>query len=131
MALSRETHVCSEKVGNTIQHTGTFVASIIIALIRGWKLTLVMISLLPLIGVAGAIIAKVTTAGGKILSDAYSKANVMSAQTMKNMRTVASFQAEEGMYEKYTEQLDYPRKVQKRVSTFAGMAGGAMTCCRE
>ena len=55
-----------------------------------------MIALLPLIGVAGAIIAKVTTAGGKILSAAYSKANVMSAQTIKNMRTVASFQVNQG-----------------------------------
>ena len=72
--------------------TGTFVCAVIIALEAGWKLALVMFALMPLIAVAGALIAKVMTAGSAKLAEGYSKANVASSQAISNIRTIASFQ---------------------------------------
>lgn len=48
----------SEKVGNSLHLMITVLAALIMALVRGWKLALVMIALLPLIAVVGAILAK-------------------------------------------------------------------------
>ena len=118
----------SEKVGNVIQHTVGFISAIIIALVKGWKLALVMMSMLPLIALAGALIAKVLTAGASVLSKGYSQANTTSSQAITNIRTVASFQAEEATFDKYTQLLDQPRRVQKKVSTFGGLAGGVVNC---
>lgn len=53
----------SIRVGNTIHHVTTFVGGIVIALIYGWKLTLVMLSLTPFLGLAGMFLAKVMTKG--------------------------------------------------------------------
>ena len=52
-----------DKVGNTIHHVVTFIAGIIVAFIKGWKLTLVMLSLTPLLGLAGTFLTQVMTKG--------------------------------------------------------------------
>jgi ATP-binding cassette, subfamily B (MDR/TAP), member 1 len=118
----------SEKVGNVIHHVGTFISAIVIALVTGWKLALVMMALMPLIAIAGAAIAKVLTSGAVVLSKGYSDANVASSQAITNIRTIASFQAEETSFEKYRELLDYPRKVQTKVSTIGGLSFGVVNC---
>ena len=78
--------------------TGTFVCSIIIALEAGWKLALVMLALMPLIALAGALIAKVMTSGSAKLAEGYSQANVASSQAITNIRTIASFQVRHPVY---------------------------------
>jgi ATP-binding cassette, subfamily B (MDR/TAP), member 1 len=118
----------SEKVGNTIHHVGTFVVSVGISLYRGWELALVMFALMPLIAGAGAVIAKLMTAGASIMANGYAKANVSSTQAVANIRTVASFQAEEKSLETYSNLLEEPRRTQTKLSTYAGMAGGFVNC---
>ena len=116
----------SEKVGNVIHHMTTVVAALIMAIVRGWKLALVMIALMPLIAVAGALLANLTTSGTKQQAEAFSKANGMSSQAILNMRTVQSFQAEPGVLERFSDLLDYPRKIAIRLSTYSGMAAGTV-----
>lgn len=55
----------SERVGTFVHHFITFAAGIAIALYRGWELALVMLAVIPLIGVAGALLAKVMTDGAR------------------------------------------------------------------
>jgi ATP-binding cassette subfamily B (MDR/TAP) protein 1 len=117
-----------EKVGNAIHHVGCFLVSIAISLWRGWKLALLMLALTPLIGMAGAILAKIMTMGEAKMAEGYAKANVQSSQAISNMRTVASFRAEPSIFEKYTQLLQTPTKVQTRISTMGGLAGGFVNC---
>lgn len=114
----------SQKVGNAIHHITTVIASFTMAIVRGWKLALVMLALMPLIAVAGAVLAKVMTSGSTERAEAYSKANTMSSQSITNMRTVQSFQAQNGMLTRYSSLLDYPRRISIKLSTFSGMAQG-------
>jgi ATP-binding cassette, subfamily B (MDR/TAP), member 1 len=114
----------SQKVGNAIHNLTTVVAALTLAIIRGWKLALVMIALMPLIAVAGGILAKVFTSGTTQRAEAYAKANTMSSQAISNVRTVQSFQAEESMLSRYTDLLEYPRKISVRLSAYSGMAQG-------
>jgi ABC-type multidrug transport system fused ATPase/permease subunit len=114
----------SEKVGLTINNLVTVFASLIMALVVGWELALVMFALMPLLAVAGGILAKLLTQGTTKQSEAFSRANGVSAQTIQNMRTVQSFQAESGMLEKFVDLLAHPRKIAIQMSTYSGMGSG-------
>ena len=48
-----------DKLGNAVQYTSTFLIGILIGLIRGWKLTLVILSLSPLLFLAALLITRV------------------------------------------------------------------------
>ena len=53
----------SEKLGQMIKSFTTFIVGFIIAFIRGWDMTLVMLGCIPLMGLMGAYMAK--TIGGE------------------------------------------------------------------
>lgn len=114
------------KVGNVIHHIVTFFVAIGISLYRGWQLTLVMIALTPLIAVAGATVAKLQKMGNEKISAALSTANTASSQAIGNIRTVASFSAEERLYAAYQALLDFPTAVRIRLDTYGGMATGSV-----
>ncbi len=95
-----------EKLGQVIHHTATFVGGMIIAMVKGWQLTLVIFSLTPLLAVCGAMFGKALAnlSGGE--QKAYSKAGAVANDAISGIRTVVSFQAEERMKEKYAGPLD-------------------------
>lgn len=76
------------QVGKFIQLISTFIGGFIIAFIKGWLLTLVMLSAIPLIVAAGAsmaiIIAKTASRG----QTAYAQAANIVEQTVGSIRTV-------------------------------------------
>ena len=115
-------------MGNTIHQVTTFAVSIGIALWRGWELALVMFALMPLLAASAALLMKVMVIGSAKLAKGYSTANVTSSETIANMRTVASFQAEERSHELYEALLETPTKVQIKTSTIGGLVGGIVAC---
>lgn len=48
-----------DKCGNAIQYVATFVIGIIISLVKGWQLTLVVLSVSPLLFAASLLFTKV------------------------------------------------------------------------
>lgn len=48
-----------DKLGMLLQNLTTFVTGIIIGFVKGWKLTLVILAVSPLLGISAALIAKV------------------------------------------------------------------------
>ncbi|XP_050236256.1 ABC transporter B family member 4-like [Mercurialis annua] len=94
-----------EKVGKAIQLVATFVGGFVIAFIKGWLLTLVMLSAIPLLVVAGAVmsiaIAKMASRG----QNAYAKAATVVEQTIGSIRTVASFTGEKQAISNYKKFL--------------------------
>jgi ATP-binding cassette, subfamily B (MDR/TAP), member 1 len=102
------------------------VIGLVLAFVRGWQLTLVMLCVLPLIGGAGALLAKSTTWGAAKRASSYSNANVISSQAIQNIRTVASFQAESTLFERYASLLDMPRRISIRLATISGAAAGIL-----
>lgn len=48
-----------DKLGMLLQSLTTFITGIIIGFVKGWKLTLVILAVSPLLGISAAIIAKV------------------------------------------------------------------------
>ncbi|KAF2292301.1 hypothetical protein GH714_018734 [Hevea brasiliensis] len=94
-----------EKVGKFLQYVSTFIGGFVIAFFKGWLLTLVMLSSIPLLVVAGAaisiMIARMTTRG----QNAYAKAATVAEQTIGSIRTVASFSGEKQAVSNYKKFL--------------------------
>jgi ATP-binding cassette subfamily B (MDR/TAP) protein 1 len=76
------------QVGKFIQLVSTFIGGFIIAFVKGWLLTLVMLSSIPLLVISGAgmaiIIARMASRG----QTAYAKAATVVEQAIGSIRTV-------------------------------------------
>ena len=76
------------QVGKFIQLVSTFIGGFIVAFVKGWLLTLVMLSSIPLLVISGAgmaiIIARMASRG----QTAYAKAATVVEQTIGSIRTV-------------------------------------------
>ncbi|XP_009353437.2 ABC transporter B family member 11-like [Pyrus x bretschneideri] len=94
-----------EKVGTVIQLIATFIGGFVIAFVKGWLLAPVMLSSIPPLVLAGAIVAilvsKLATRG----QAAYSVAATVVEQTIVSIRTVASFTGEKQAISNYNNSL--------------------------
>lgn len=116
----------SEKIGHTINNLTQFLLGLAVGFVRGWKLSLVMIAVFPVIAAAGAIMAKAATSGDAQNAEAYAAANVTASQAITHVRTVAAFQAEEPILQRYSDLLALPKRVSVRVSALTGAANGSI-----
>ncbi|KAE9618861.1 putative xenobiotic-transporting ATPase [Lupinus albus] len=94
-----------EKVGKFLQLIATFIGGFVIAFVKGWLLTLVMMTTLPLLVLSGAAMAVIM---GRMTSKgqtAYAKAAHIVEQTIGSIRTVASFTGEKQAVSSYDKFL--------------------------
>ncbi|KAL9235183.1 hypothetical protein vseg_009970 [Gypsophila vaccaria] len=112
-----------EKVGQFIQLVCTFLGGFVIAFIKGWLLTLVMLSSIPPLVIAGALmgifLSKMATRG----QSAYAKAAVIVEQTIGSIRTVASFTGEKHAITEYNKSIvdAYKSGVHEGLAAGAGL----------
>ncbi|KAM3576986.1 hypothetical protein VYU27_001127 [Nannochloropsis oceanica] len=94
-----------EKMGLGVQFFATFVAGFVIGFSKGWKLALVMCSVVPLLGVSAAFlfgaVGKLTTLGQKL----YAEAGSVAEQAISSIRTVAAFTGERREADRYTVKI--------------------------
>eukprot|EP01018_Ginkgo_biloba_P014563 Gb_11202 [translate_table: standard] len=109
-----------EKVGKFTQLLSTFFGGFVVAFIKGWKLSLVMLSVIPLLVLAGGtmaiIISKISGRG----QAAYAEAGCIVEQTVGAMRTVVSFTGEKKAIVDYNKSL----KIAYKAAVHQGLAGG-------
>ncbi|XP_071741863.1 ABC transporter B family member 21-like [Rutidosis leptorrhynchoides] len=112
-----------EKVGKFTQLFSTFIGGFVIAFAKGWLLTLVMLSSIPLMVISGSImsitIAKMASQG----QTAYGKAATIVEQTIGSIRTVASFTGEKKAVADYNKSLEdaYKSSVHEGLATGLGL----------
>ncbi|KAF7146796.1 hypothetical protein RHSIM_Rhsim04G0106400 [Rhododendron simsii] len=115
-----------EKVGKFIQLVSTFLGGFVIAFIKGWLLTLVLLSSIPLLVIAGGVtstfISKLASNG----QNAYAKAAIVVEQTIGSIRTVASFTGEKQAVNKYNKSLVDAYKSGTHEGLAAGLGFGAV-----
>ncbi|KAG9457822.1 hypothetical protein H6P81_002330 [Aristolochia fimbriata] len=109
-----------EKVGKFIQLVSTFFGGFIVAFVRGWLLTLVMLSSIPPLVFTGAVMSIVITKMASRGQTAYSDAGVVVEQTIGAIRTVASFTGEKLAIDKYEKSL----VTAYRSGVFEGLTAG-------
>lgn len=76
------------QVGKFTQLVSTFLGGFVIAFIKGWLLTLVMITSIPPLVIAGGIMSVVLSSMASRGQNAYSKAANVVEQTIGSIRTV-------------------------------------------
>ncbi|CAL5423195.1 unnamed protein product [Camellia sinensis] len=113
-----------EKVGKFIQLLSTFVGGFVIALIKGWLLTLVLLFCIPILVIAGGAtsiaVAKMASRG----QNAYAKAATIVEQTIGSIRTVASFTGERQAVINYNKTLVHAHKSGVQEGLAAGLGFG-------
>uniref|UniRef100_A0A8C0FTK6 Bile salt export pump n=1 Tax=Bubo bubo TaxID=30461 RepID=A0A8C0FTK6_BUBBB len=104
-----------------IQRLTTFVCGFLLGFVSGWKLTLVIIAVSPLLGV-GAAVAKLT---GRELK-AYAKAGAVADEVLSSIRTVAAFGGEKKEVERYDKNLVFAQHWGIRKGIIMGLFTGYM-----
>ncbi|KAI3417880.1 uncharacterized protein J3R85_014152 [Psidium guajava] len=94
-----------EKVGKFIQLVSTFLGGFVIAFIKGWLLTLVMLTMIPLLVIAGGVMSLIISKMASRGQSAYAKAANVVEQTIGSIRTVASFTGEKRAIANYSKFL--------------------------
>ncbi|KAF8043116.1 hypothetical protein BT93_A1458 [Corymbia citriodora subsp. variegata] len=94
-----------EKVGKFIQLVSTFVGGFVIAFIKGWLLTLIMLTMIPLIVIAGGVMSLIISKMASQGQSAYAKAANVVEQTIGSIRIVASFTGEKQAIANYSKFL--------------------------
>ncbi|CAN4113601.1 unnamed protein product [Withania somnifera] len=95
-----------EKVGKFVQLISTFIGGFVIAFSKGWLLTLVMLSVIPLLVISGGAMSIVLSRMASSGQDAYAKAATVVEQTIGSIRTVASFTGEKQAVADYNKSLN-------------------------
>ncbi|KAJ1646207.1 hypothetical protein LPJ64_002271, partial [Coemansia asiatica] len=115
-----------EKLSFVIQFLTTFITGIIIAFFKGWRLTLVMLSVLPvLIGSAsllGVLIAE-NTSGGQ---DGYAEAGGVADEVLSSIKTVMAFGGQDRELERYNKKIIKARSKGLKKSLIVGACMGFM-----
>jgi ATP-binding cassette subfamily B (MDR/TAP) protein 1 len=111
------------QVGKFIQLVSTFVGGFVLAFIKGWLLTLVMLTSIPLLAMAGAAMALIVTRASSRGQAAYAKAATVVEQTIGSIRTVASFTGEKQAINSYKKFITsaYKSSIQQGFSTGLGL----------
>ncbi|KAM8924455.1 LOW QUALITY PROTEIN: ATP-dependent translocase ABCB1-like [Pelodytes ibericus] len=112
-----------DKISIFVQFLSTFLAGIIIGFVNGWKLTLVILSVSPLLGISATIWSKLlATFTVKELS-AYAKAGAVAEEILTAIRTVVAFNGQDKALAKYNVNLRDAKKVgiKKSITTNTSM----------
>ncbi|XP_027368718.1 ABC transporter B family member 11-like [Abrus precatorius] len=117
-----------EKVGQLIQFVATFFGGFAVAFIKGWLLTVVMLSCIPPLVLSGATISLIIAKASSRGQAAYSTAANVVEQTIGSIRTVASFTGEKQAIAKYDHSLIKAYKTGVQEALASGFGFGTLFC---
>ncbi|XP_076760462.1 multi drug resistance 49 isoform X1 [Xylocopa sonorina] len=115
-----------EKLGVFTYLMVSFISSIVISFIYGWKLTLVVLSCAPIIVIATAVVAKVQSSLTALELNAYGQAGNVAEEVLGAIRTVIAFNGEQKEVDRYAEKLVPAEKTGIRRGMWSGVGGGVM-----
>ncbi|CAO3565927.1 unnamed protein product [Mortierella alpina] len=114
----------ADKVGLCLSNFTTFIAGFVIGFVKGWKLSLVLMAAVPLIGVTAAFMAKYTVESASEGQGSYSKAGAVAEQAISSIRTVVAFGGQKRETAAYIRWLDEAYKSGVRKAVTAGLGNG-------
>ncbi|XP_021504025.1 phosphatidylcholine translocator ABCB4 isoform X2 [Meriones unguiculatus] len=122
--ISKISEGIGDKVGMFFQAIATFFAGFIVGFIRGWKLTLVIMAISPILGLSTAVWAKIlSTFSDKELA-AYAKAGAVAEEALGAIRTVIAFGGQNRELERYQKHLENAKKIGIKKAISANISMG-------
>ncbi|XP_047055172.1 ABC transporter B family member 4-like isoform X1 [Lolium rigidum] len=117
-----------EKAGKLLQLASAFFGGFIIAFTRGWLLTFVMLTSLPLVAIAAAVSGQMLTRVSNKRLTSYSDAADTVEQTIGSIRTVVSFNGEKKAIAMYNNFIKKAYKTVIEEGLINGFGMGSVFC---
>ncbi|XP_012860104.1 phosphatidylcholine translocator ABCB4 [Echinops telfairi] len=122
--ISKISEGIGDKVGMFFQAVATFFAGFIVGFIRGWKLTLVIMAISPILGLSAAVWAKILSAFTDKELAAYAKAGAVAEEALGAIRTVIAFGGQKKELERYQKHLENAKKIGIKKAISANISMG-------
>ncbi|KAJ7379512.1 ABC transporter B member 11 [Desmophyllum pertusum] len=113
-----------QKIGMFIMSITLVLVGFIMGFAYGWKLTLVIIAVSPLLMIAGGVMAKLLTSFTTKELDAYAKAGSIAEEVLSSIRTVAAFGGEKKEIVRYSSHLGDARDFGIKKGFMSGLGMG-------
>lgn len=113
-----------DKVGMLIQSFTTFFSSFIIGFVKGWKLTLVILAVSPVLGMSAGLFSMVLTSFTSKEQTAYAKAGAVAEEVLSAVRTVFAFSGQDREIKRYHKNLEDAKNMGIRKAMSANIAMG-------
>eukprot|EP00079_Xenopus_tropicalis_P037616 XP_017951387.1 PREDICTED: multidrug resistance protein 1-like [Xenopus tropicalis] len=113
-----------DKISIFLQFFSTFISGIIIGFVHGWKLTLVIMSVSPLLGASAAVWTKLLANFTSKELNAYGKAGAVAEEVLTAIRTVVAFNGQKKALKQYDKHLENAKKVGIRKSITTNLSMG-------
>lgn len=113
-----------EKLASTVQFTVMFITGFIIAFVYGWKLTLVILAIAPLLAIAGALFGKLSAESTSTSQGAYGAAGAIASEVISLIKTVTAYNGQESEAQRYEKQLQKAYVAGIKKAVYSGIALG-------
>ncbi|KAM0739487.1 hypothetical protein ACQRIT_007224 [Beauveria bassiana] len=114
----------SEKLGTFIEFNATIVASVVVAFIYSWRLTLVTMSALVFITLTIGVLLPLIVKGQGRASKLEAKSNAIASETLSSIRMIMACGAEMRIANKYAAVIEESRKNAQRTSPLIALQFG-------
>ncbi|XP_058534307.1 ATP-dependent translocase ABCB1 isoform X1 [Ochotona princeps] len=114
-----------DKIGMFFQSVATFLIGFIVGFTRGWKLTLVILAISPVLGLSAAIWAKILSSFTDKELLAYAKAGAVAEEVLAAIRTVIAFGGQDKELERYNKNLEEAKRIGIKKAITANISIGA------
>ncbi|XP_040500237.1 ATP-dependent translocase ABCB1 isoform X5 [Ursus maritimus] len=114
-----------DKIGMFFQSIATFFIGFIVGFTRGWKLTLVILAISPVLGLSAAIWAKILSSFTDKELLAYAKAGAVAEEVLAAIRTVIAFGGQKKELERYNKNLEEAKRIGIKKAITANISIGA------
>ncbi|XP_072507673.1 phosphatidylcholine translocator ABCB4 isoform X3 [Notamacropus eugenii] len=122
--ISKISEGIGDKVGMFFQAVATFFAGFIVGFMRGWKLTLVIMAISPILGLSAAVWAKILSAFSDKELAAYAKAGAVAEEALSAIKTVIAFGGQSKELERYQRHLENAKKIGIKKAISANISMG-------
>ena len=113
-----------DTMGLVVQNLVTMVAGLVIAGINSWRMMLVVMAMIPILGVAATIQTKVMVAQSGDEEELFAGANQTASEAVTSIRTVSAFGMEDQVSNLYARLLSVPTKRTYKQANFGGLGLG-------
>ncbi len=111
-------------LGTMIQTFSSLFVALGIGFGFSWKMSLILLGCVPIVGAAGFIQAKFHVGFARLNEELYKVSMSILSESVKNFRTVASFSSEPRVMKMYTDSLQGPLKISQKMAMMSGILFG-------
>lgn len=111
-------------VSMLLRYALTAVGSVVILALTSWRLTLVMLALVPITVIGALVYGRIVRRLSRQVQDALAEATTVAEETLSGIRTVRSFAREGEESRRYTDRVETSFRLARTRARFSAIFGG-------